>query len=261
MEYSNVQLITHSFESRAIEVNSFDVTKFNNAMKSIRSTKLKVNEKLFEAFLFLTLLVFTVSCVVEDEEDPQPTDIEAEIQAALNDNVPFEEILAEYSKTQLLGKTYQGGFIAYIDDDEDDRVVLIAASGDIVNDVDFYDDGSFYTEEYTSPLFGQGESNTQTITSVLGSSGNVAALCANYSSQGFSDWFLPSSTELGYIRSYVFKKGLGNFPGGQNNAKYYWHSTLNQGGGTCPEGIQFVTGTKTPCVGAASVRAARYYFY
>ncbi|MEQ8926557.1 MAG: hypothetical protein RLO81_12130 [Fulvivirga sp.] len=207
------------------------------------------------AFL-LGITMFYTGCS-EEEEDENPTinnNADAAIQTALNNGTSLEEILDSNSKTKLYGKTYEGGYIAYIN--ESNRLVLICAAVDIADQVAFSDGGNFSLSASTSSNAGQGQSNTDKIIGELGSTGNVAALCNSFSTGGFSDWFLPSKTELGYFRSNVFKKELGNFPGGQTNAKYYWHSTII----SCPEATQFVTGTQT-CVSSANVRAARYSFY
>jgi hypothetical protein len=66
----------------------------------------------------------------------------------------------------------------------------------------------------------------------------AAALCANYSFNGFEDWYLPTSSELISAYQNVYKKDKGNFTHGydsywssvQYNANNAWIVHINDGG-------------------------------
>jgi hypothetical protein len=92
-----------------------------------------------------------------------------------------------------------------------------------------------------------GESNTNTLMSFSGSANSAASLCANYSQDGFDDWYLPSIGELCLLmeNKILISKSLSDIPGANplffyfvnppapysqsltyfNNGEGYWSST------------------------------------
>jgi ankyrin repeat protein len=71
----------------------------------------------------------------------------------------------------------------------------------------------------TGEGIGCGKPNTATIVAELGAGDCAASLCAAYTAQGFSDWFLPSVEELQLMFAALPK---GSFAGGES----YWSSSL-----------------------------------
>ncbi|MFM1932254.1 MAG: hypothetical protein RL226_1557 [Bacteroidota bacterium] len=72
----------------------------------------------------------------------------------------------------------------------------------------------------TSMTLGQAANNTTLITAGCSESNIAAWLCENYSSGGFSDWYLPTYWDLVKMYQNLHSQGLGGF-----QANYYWTST------------------------------------
>ncbi len=53
----------------------------------------------------------------------------------------------------------------------------------------------------------------------------AALACSRYSNNGFDDWFLPSSHEIGLMYTNLYMKGLGSF----DDSSKYWSSTESSG--------------------------------
>jgi len=120
-----------------------------------------------------------------------------------------------------IGQSYHGGIIFYIDGTGQHG--LIAATSDQGTGIPWQPGGNKLTNA-TGTANGTGASNTATIVSALGNSGNYAALlCANYSSGGFSDWYLPSKAELNLL----FKKRA--VVGGLGSTNYWSSSEVSRG--------------------------------
>jgi len=122
----------------------------------------------------------------------------------------------------LLGSNYQGGIVFYLDGNGGG---LIAA----------LNDQSFINNNTTSGLvqwgcygalipgangtaIGTGEQNTIDIVNNCGQTYRAAAICANLTLNGYSDWFLPSQNELLKIHQVFGNNGL-------NTSGTYWSST------------------------------------
>ncbi|MCB0804958.1 MAG: hypothetical protein KDC05_04115, partial [Bacteroidales bacterium] len=70
---------------------------------------------------------------------------------------------------------------------------------------------------------GYGFENTESILNNCGSAGIAARKAADYSLNGFDDWFLPSNGELQLVYNNLYLNGLGNL----NGIATYWSSTQN----------------------------------
>jgi len=121
-----------------------------------------------------------------------------------------------------IGQSYHGGIIFYIDGTGQHG--LIVSTTDIGGGNVAWEPGANKVTGATGTANGTGASNTATIVSVLGNTGNYAALiCANYSSGGFSDWYLPSKAELNLL----FKKRA--FVSGLSGSNYWSSSEVSKG--------------------------------
>jgi len=72
-----------------------------------------------------------------------------------------------------------------------------------------------------SSLLGYAMSNTNEILSLCSETNNAASICANYSLNGFDDWYLPTTAELIKAFYTIAQNGQGNFSGYTN----YWASS------------------------------------
>lgn len=158
-----------------------------------------------------------------------------------------------------VGKTYQGGIVAYIYKSGDSGYVedeihgIIAATNDFTTTyvwcTNYYDETEIYAR---STQVGGGYDNTNTIVKAVGSGNYAAKACFDLALYGYSDWVLPSIDELKIL--YQQKDILKNF------VPYsYWSSTESDNDGA--KGINFKTGSVDSYYkdGKASVRPIRYF--
>ncbi len=76
----------------------------------------------------------------------------------------------------------------------------------------------------TSDISGAGSTNTLAIENTCSEANIAAKICSNLSLNGYSDWYLPSRTELHQMYQNLHLNGLGNFSitTGDN---FYWSSS------------------------------------
>ena len=74
---------------------------------------------------------------------------------------------------------------------------------------------------------GTGEANTNLIVSTLGNGNYAAKLCADYTKNGFSDWFLPSKDELIKVYNFFNTCGCESI----NPINNYWSSSQGSNAG------------------------------
>lgn len=102
------------------------------------------------------------------------------------------------NQTIQIGKTYQGGIIFYIDGTGAHG--LVAAPNDLTDStgnayLTWYN-GSNITTGATATAVGTGQANTNKIIKAQGAGVYAAKQAANWVSEGYDDWYLPSKDEL-----------------------------------------------------------------
>ena len=115
----------------------------------------------------------------------------------------------------VIGQTYQGGIIAYID--ETGEHGLIAVPQDQGTRTQWYN-GSYYTIT-TETEIGTGKNNTARIVLMQGTGDYAAKLCDDLKISGYDDWFLPSKDELYLL--YQNRDKIGGF----SDTDIYWSSS------------------------------------
>lgn len=174
----------------------------------------------------------------------------------------------------VIGQSYGGGIIAYID--ETGEHGLIAAKSDqTINSTSGYFSGTgvmwqqgvytgnttvFDVTNATGVALGTGKLNTDLIIAKQNSTGRpfaAAALAIAYNGGGYSDWFLPSKDEL--YQLYLNRVAIGGF-----EASWYWSSTEKNT--WYAEALDFITGNfdsnggyKGPGATPYKVRAIREF--
>jgi hypothetical protein len=124
-----------------------------------------------------------------------------------------------------LGENYAGGIVFYID--QTGLHGLVCASTDQSTGIIWYN-GSNVNTLAKGTAVGTGQDNTSKIVAAQGDGSYAAKLCDDLVLNGYSDWFLPSSQELGLVYHNVKEKSLGGFR--TDIMTWYWTSTeFNQG--------------------------------
>lgn len=127
-----------------------------------------------------------------------------------------------------IGESYGGGIIFYVDNTG--KHGLVASPADLPVSVP-WDNGLIAAGKVdgdvtTNTALGTGKANTDYIISKLDSTGTYAALtCRKYSTNGFTDWFLPSRDELTLMKQNLADKKTGDFM-----APGYWSSSTYESG-------------------------------
>ena len=122
-----------------------------------------------------------------------------------------------------IGYSYEGGKVCYIlqpaDPGYDANIVhgLIAATSDQSTGT-VWSNVSSTILNTTGTTIGTGNANTNAIMGQSGASSGAAFICHSYSGGGYTDWYLPSMSELNTL--YLNKAAIGGFAIG-----YYWCSS------------------------------------
>ena len=147
-----------------------------------------------------------------------------------------------------IGQPYQGGIIGYVFVMGDPGYVTGQTHGLIVTNVNQSTGAQWGCLGSnilgTSQNIGTGLTNTNTIVTNCSTSTIAAALCFNLSFGGYSDWYLPSYSELSKL--YANKAAIGGF----SNVPY-WSSTQNTA--NTAFSINFSTGIGSSATGKSSV--------
>jgi len=117
------------------------------------------------------------------------------------------DVISTTSGSHYIGELFGGGIVFYVYDNGQHG--LISAIEDL--GVTQWYNGSYVTTGAQS--FYNGAANTAAIVSAQGTGNYAAKLCADYSSGGFTDWYLPSFWELNtlYNNVFVISKVLDNY--------------------------------------------------
>jgi hypothetical protein len=127
--------------------------------------------------------------------------------------------------THYVGELFGGGIVVAVWKESGVEKGLIASLTDVSASAQYSSiTGTLIGATAQSPIDGQ--ANTTAIVA-QGDVSGAAYLCANYTSGGFSDWYLPAAWELNqcYNAAFVVNTILGATNGFQ--FAYYWSSTEN----------------------------------
>ena len=142
-----------------------------------------------------------------------------------SDLCPFQNEIV--STALVLGQSYGGGTICYLDDTALHGMicsnVFMSASG---NSFLRWFNGANRALCYTFQSIGYGMANTNNIISTIGASAEAASACKNYRGGGYSDWFLPSQDEMGWL---IYCKRMGLLPGFIDGVSYALWTSTEQG--------------------------------
>lgn len=136
-----------------------------------------------------------------------------------------------------VGTAYQGGIIGYIFVQGDSGYISGETHGLIVSTYNISTGaawGCSGTTINTGTSLGTGLNNTNLINNSCVSNSKAAALCLNYTSGVYNDWYLPSYSELNLL--YQYKSIIGGF-----SSTYYWSSS--QINSTSAWSINFANGS------------------
>jgi hypothetical protein len=141
----------------------------------------------------------------------------------------LSSLLRFENQTIAIGKTYQGGFIFYVDDTGEHG--LIAAKFDQSTGIR-WDNGISIATGATGIAVGTGRANTIKIIRAQGAGAYAAKLAANLVKEGYSDWFLPSKDELDLMFKNIGPGAAAPLTniGGFEYLSNYWSSSEDNGG-------------------------------
>jgi hypothetical protein len=131
-----------------------------------------------------------------------------------------------------VGQYYQGGYIAFIQGEYPNQTGLIIAPTDVTANIESWQLQTYSNISGLSQAYGSGQLNTNAILAQSSTATPAATLCNDYSNDGYTDWFLPSETELTNVRNNLaLIPNSGSFVGaGVNNppiVSLYWTSYSN----------------------------------
>jgi hypothetical protein len=144
-----------------------------------------------------------------------------------NGETPLDIYQSGVPIDSIIGKTYQGGIIAYLD--TLDGTGLIAAPTDQSYGVAWGCYGTLISGADGTAI-GTGSQNTADILAGCSETNIAAYLCDTLTLGGYNDWFLPSRDELDKLHENIGQGnalGLGNVGGFATN--FYWSSSEYDG--------------------------------
>ena len=161
--------------------------------------------------------------------------------------------------THYIGELYQGGIVVSVWKKDGVEHGLIASLTDLSTSQVWSSVGALLIGT-TAQSSRNGQANTTAIISQTGHTSSAASLCDNYTSGGYSDWYLPAIWELNqcYDAALSVNEVLGDTNGFQY-AALYWSSTENTNNGSWCQRIgngAISYGNKAT---AQSVRAVRRF--
>ena len=164
--------------------------------------------KIYQVVIVLSCALSVFSC----KKDSDPT-----AQELLDKGENMATILTLKPVDSLVGKTYLGGYIFYVDS--------TTATGKIVGATDVDDAAPWGCSGQnmsgaTDAGFGAGPANTDYLIQNCTDLFSAANHCANSVENGFTDWYLPSEAELILIYNVLGANKIGGF-----SEDYYWSST------------------------------------
>ena len=160
---------------------------------------------------------FSVRCLRDNESTQTTSQVRLE-----NGETPLDIYQSGVPIDSIIGKTYQGGIIAYLD--TLDGTGLIAAP----TDQGTAKWGCFGTliSGADGTEIGTGNQNTADILAGCSATNSAAYHCDTLTLGGYNDWFLPSKDELNKLYENIGQGnalGLGNVGGFASS--YYWSSS------------------------------------
>lgn len=155
----------------------------------------------------------------------------------------------------VIGSNYAGGIVFYIDSTGQHGLVCAPS------DQGFYQWGCEGTNIVgTSSGIGTGQLNTNLILSGCSTRPIAASVCDNLVLNGYSDWYLPSTSELNLMYTNLRLNNLGNFQSLNGTVPGYWSSTQTSANGAFSQ--LFWNGAGSCCDGKSNplyVRAVRSF--
>jgi uncharacterized protein (TIGR02145 family) len=174
-----------------------------------------------------------------------------------NGETPLDIYQSGVPIDSIVGKTYQGGVIAYLD--TLDGTGLIAAPTDQSDGVAWGCYGTLISGADGTEI-GTGNQNTADILAGCSETNSASYFCDTLTLGGYNDWFLPSKDELNKLYENIGQGnalGLGNVGGFANDD--YWSSTEYGHGSAWKQGFDYGTQYYGIKSSYGSVRAVRAF--
>ena len=141
------------------------------------------------------------------------------------------------TKSHFIGEIYGGGIIIEVNkNSKGEEHGLIASLADVSPSTTWSEVGANGGAETKAVSAWNGKLNTQTIISVIGNWGTAAKRCIDYSAGSNTDWYFPSTVEIGAL--YSNQGIINNILENDNDMtttvlspELYWTSVELDGGG------------------------------
>lgn len=156
-------------------------------------------------------IISLTSTIVSCKKEESPT-----LQEQLNDGTSIHTLMESYPVDSFYTKSYGGGYIFHL---EANGTGMVVGKTDLSSTATWGCNATAI-DGADGSLIGTGKANSDSIVSQCSDPYSAAVLCENSSSEGFTDWYLPSQDELKKVYNFVHNRGVGNF-----ESNYYWTST------------------------------------